>query len=103
MEQVIPVRARTPAFGEQPVTRWSTNAWPMPPKRRFSRLAELTDEVSHQLVRTGIPRSADLTPEHHELLRAAVQFRVGDSLSALGDPQGGSIVCSSTGLQGTCA
>ena len=26
------------------------------------------DEVSDQLVRTGIPPSADLTPEHHELL-----------------------------------
>jgi len=35
-----------------------------------------TDEVAEQLVRTGIPPSADLAPEHNELLWAAVQLRV---------------------------
>ena len=37
------------------------------------------------------------------LLRAAVQFQVGGSFSALRDPQGGSVVCSSAGLRHTCA
>ena len=43
-----------------------------------SSLATDTDEVSEQLVRTGTPPSTDLTPEHHELLPAAVQFRFSD-------------------------
>ena len=68
----------------------------MPTKRRFARSPGTdTDEVSDQLVRTG----TDLTPEHHELLGAAIQFRVRGSLSALGDTRGGSIVYSSTGLR----
>ena len=60
----------------------------MPTKRRLARLAELAGlghgRGSDQLVRTGIPPSADLTPEHHVLLGAAVQFRVRSFLSALG-------------------
>ena len=44
-------------------------------------------------MRTGTPLSADFTPEHHELLRAAVRFRVGGSFSALRDPQDGSVAC----------
>ena len=70
---------------------------------RHAPLGTDTDEVSEQLVRTGTPPSADLTPEHHELLRAAVQFGVGSSLSVLRDPQGGSVVCSSAVLRQTCA
>ena len=54
-----------------------------------------TDEVPEQLVCTGIPPPTDLAPEHHELLGATVhQLRVGGSLPALSDPQGGSVVCS---------
>ena len=72
----------------------------MPTKRCFAWLAELAGhghgEVSDQL-RIGIPRSADLTPEHHELLGAAVHFRVRGSLSALGHPQAGSM-CSAASV-----
>ncbi|CAE7948698.1 unnamed protein product [Symbiodinium sp. KB8] len=68
-----------------------------------SSLGTDTDGVSDQLVRTGIPPSAGLTPERYELWGAAVQVRVRVFLSALADPQGGSIVCGSTGLRETCA
>ena len=52
---------------------------------------------------TGIPPPTDLAPEHHELLGATVQLRVGGSLPALSDPQGGSVVCSGAGLRQACA
>ena len=62
-----------------------------------------TDEVSEQLLHIGIPPSAGLAPEHHELFGAAVQLRIGGSLSALREPQGGSVVRSSAGLLQACA
>ena len=51
-----------------------------------SSLGTDTDEVSEQLLRAGMPPSADLAPEHHELLGAAAQLRVSGVLSALGHP-----------------